>query len=306
MESLGNDYEIVSGLPERNDKHASILADLALQFVANIANFYIPHMPDEKIQLRIGLHSGGFALQMGNANISGPMIAGVVGLSMSRFFMWGDSIGVAIHLQETSKGVCLALFSLYLRSASCIHISEETQKFLVDGSCKEASYILKPRGEIIVKRYGPIFTYWLLGKSASNIADHTNSSTDGSCISRPNKRSVGGVETDATSLNPSEDASKSVQSVNKSNPKVNADTAGRLESSISLTSSDNGRTEAVKPLRKLKKGAKVSTVFVICIVRFQQHGKLQSAVIDPPVAPQRPSSDLVKTKANVMLLDDIE
>lgn len=35
--------------------------------------------------------------------------------------------------------------------ASCIHISEETHKFLIEDGKKDLSYIVKPRGEIVVK-----------------------------------------------------------------------------------------------------------------------------------------------------------
>ncbi len=50
---------VVSGLPERNGNlHAREIALLALDLRRSIANFRIPHMPDEEVMLRIGLHSG--------------------------------------------------------------------------------------------------------------------------------------------------------------------------------------------------------------------------------------------------------
>jgi class 3 adenylate cyclase len=72
IESLGDAYVVVSGAPQRNEKrHATEIADLALNFVTSVRNFYIPHIPDEKIELRIGVHTG-------------MVVAGVVGTSMPR------------------------------------------------------------------------------------------------------------------------------------------------------------------------------------------------------------------------------
>ena len=50
---------VVSGLPNRNgDKHVSEIANLALDLVSAALSFRIPHRPNLKLQLRIGLHTG--------------------------------------------------------------------------------------------------------------------------------------------------------------------------------------------------------------------------------------------------------
>ena len=49
----------VSGVPNRNgDKHAREIADLSLKLMENVPQMDIPHLPDERINLRIGAHSG--------------------------------------------------------------------------------------------------------------------------------------------------------------------------------------------------------------------------------------------------------
>ena len=59
METITDSYMVVSGLPHRNgDKHGSEIADMALHFHIAIAGFCIPHMPGEKLQLRIGINTG--------------------------------------------------------------------------------------------------------------------------------------------------------------------------------------------------------------------------------------------------------
>lgn len=50
---------VVSGLPERNgDKHADEIAKMSLDLVAAVRQVSIPHMPDKRLQLRAGIHTG--------------------------------------------------------------------------------------------------------------------------------------------------------------------------------------------------------------------------------------------------------
>jgi guanylate cyclase len=63
---------VVSGLPGRNgDRHAGEIASMSLHLLSAMIDFRIPHLPEERLQLRIGLHSG-------------PVVAGVVGKKMPR------------------------------------------------------------------------------------------------------------------------------------------------------------------------------------------------------------------------------
>lgn len=59
METIGDAYMVVSGLPIRNgDRHAGEVATFALDLLHSVRNFQIPHIPDKQLQLRIGIHSG--------------------------------------------------------------------------------------------------------------------------------------------------------------------------------------------------------------------------------------------------------
>jgi guanylate cyclase, other len=59
VETIGDAYMVVSGLPIRNDeKHASEIASMALHLLSKIKRFKIPHQPKELLKLRIGIHSG--------------------------------------------------------------------------------------------------------------------------------------------------------------------------------------------------------------------------------------------------------
>jgi len=49
---------VVSGLPIVFERHAPEVASLAIELLELIKGHVIYHMPSQKIQLRIGLHSG--------------------------------------------------------------------------------------------------------------------------------------------------------------------------------------------------------------------------------------------------------
>lgn len=59
VETIGDAYMVVSGLPERNgDKHADEIAKMSLDLVAAVRQVSIPHMAAQRLQLRAGIHTG--------------------------------------------------------------------------------------------------------------------------------------------------------------------------------------------------------------------------------------------------------
>ena len=60
IETIGDAYFVVSGLPVRNDEmHAGEIASMSLHMLREISTFKIKHKPDHCLKLRIGIHSGG-------------------------------------------------------------------------------------------------------------------------------------------------------------------------------------------------------------------------------------------------------
>ena len=50
---------VVSGLPQRNgDLHAGEIATMSLHLLSAMTTFTIRHLPEQQLQLRIGMHSG--------------------------------------------------------------------------------------------------------------------------------------------------------------------------------------------------------------------------------------------------------
>ena len=58
VETIGDAYMVVSGLPTKNDEHAAEIAKMSLELLSVISGLHIPHMPEETFSLRIGIHSG--------------------------------------------------------------------------------------------------------------------------------------------------------------------------------------------------------------------------------------------------------
>ncbi|XP_029022598.1 atrial natriuretic peptide receptor 1 [Betta splendens] len=137
VETIGDAYMVVSGLPVRNGKlHGREVARMSLALLEAVRSFRIRHRPNQQLKLRIGIHSG-------------PVVAGVVGLKMPRYCLFGDTVNTASRMESNGE-------------ALKIHMSEATRLVLQEFM----SFQLQLRGEIEVKGKGRMRTYWLLGEDS--------------------------------------------------------------------------------------------------------------------------------------------
>ena len=59
VETIGDAYMVVSGLPKPNEgRHIVEICNMALNLLDEVSRFKIRHRPDEKLNLRIGIHTG--------------------------------------------------------------------------------------------------------------------------------------------------------------------------------------------------------------------------------------------------------
>ncbi|XP_071836084.1 speract receptor-like isoform X2 [Apostichopus japonicus] len=135
VETIGDAYMLVSGLPIRNGIfHAGQIASTAWHLLESVQTFIVPHKQEEKLKLRIGIHSG-------------SCVAGVVGLTMPRYCLFGDTVNTASRME--SNGLALK-----------IHISPECAEVLR----QIGGFELEERGLVAMKGKGEILTYWLVGQ----------------------------------------------------------------------------------------------------------------------------------------------
>ncbi|KAM4524085.1 guanylyl cyclase C [Odontesthes bonariensis] len=140
VETIGDAYMVASGLPRRNgNRHAVDICRMALDILAFMGTFQLRHLPGIPVWIRIGVHSG-------------PCAAGVVGIKMPRYCLFGDTVNTASRMESTGHP---------LR----IHVSEPTINILQRTYCK---FEYEIRGETYLKGKGTETTYWLTGESGED------------------------------------------------------------------------------------------------------------------------------------------
>ncbi|XP_064438389.1 retinal guanylyl cyclase 1 [Mirounga angustirostris] len=140
VETIGDAYMVASGLPQRNgQRHAAEIANMALDILSAVGSFRMRHMPEVPVRIRIGLHSG-------------PCVAGVVGLTMPRYCLFGDTVNTASRMESTG---------LPYR----IHVNVSTVRILHN---LDQGFQTEVRGRTELKGKGAEDTYWLVGRLGFN------------------------------------------------------------------------------------------------------------------------------------------
>jgi class 3 adenylate cyclase len=134
VETVGDTYMCVSGVPKANTTHAVETATMALHLLHQISKFEFREHPDIKINVRIGINSG-------------PLVTGVIGTKMPRYCLFGDTVNTASRMESNSQGMK-------------IHVSASTYELLA----KSNLFTCQERGEIEVKGKGKMKTYWVQSK----------------------------------------------------------------------------------------------------------------------------------------------
>ncbi|XP_055347908.1 atrial natriuretic peptide receptor 1-like [Paramacrobiotus metropolitanus] len=146
VETIRDSYMTVSGIPPRGDHHhASEICRMAVKLMKVFEDIEASskmdgHSREERtaepvsLRLRCGIHSG-------------PCCAGVIGMRVPRYCLFGDTVNVAARMNSHGEG-------------GRIHLSQATHDLLV-GSDAGLRFRLQERGMLSVKGKGDMRTFWL-------------------------------------------------------------------------------------------------------------------------------------------------
>ncbi|CAJ1964632.1 unnamed protein product [Cylindrotheca closterium] len=139
VETVGDSYVAVTGLPEPTKDHASIMALFARECVARFGQLV------GTLETTLGPETGDLGIRVGLH--SGPVTAGVLRGDKSRFQLFGDTVNTAARIESTGK-------------RNRIQVSSETASLLRKAG--KADWLLLREGRVCAKGKGSLQTYWLL------------------------------------------------------------------------------------------------------------------------------------------------
>ncbi|XP_074654765.1 uncharacterized protein LOC141908568 [Tubulanus polymorphus] len=138
VETIGDGYMVVSGVPKRNgNKHVYEICMMSLDLMHHITHIIIPHLPGLKMKLRIGVNTG-------------SCVAGVVGFKMPRYCLFGNTVTTASILEQTSLPN-----KIQMSRSSKLLLDSVDDDFITNKRMSEESEL---------KELGCTETFWLDGK----------------------------------------------------------------------------------------------------------------------------------------------
>ncbi|KAL6723742.1 hypothetical protein Aduo_018716 [Ancylostoma duodenale] len=131
VETIGDAYMVVGGVPDPCDNHSERVLNVSIGMLmeSKLVLSPITHKP---IKIRVGVHAG-------------PVVAGVVGMKMPRYCLFGDSVNVANKMEACGVPVK-------------IHVSEPAKNNALRSN---QNFVFVDRGMTDIKGKGLMYTYFL-------------------------------------------------------------------------------------------------------------------------------------------------
>mmetsp|Transcript_18394 Transcript_18394/g.32434 ORF Transcript_18394/g.32434 Transcript_18394/m.32434 type:complete len:1211 (-) Transcript_18394:204-3836(-) len=139
VETVGDCYVAVTGLPEPRKDHAVVMAKFARECLEKFNGL------SKQLEISLGPDTGDLAMRAGLH--SGPVTAGVLRGDKSRFQLFGDTVNTAARVEATGQ-------------RNRVHLSTDTANLLKEAG-KE--HWIKKRADVVTaKGKGELHTFWLV------------------------------------------------------------------------------------------------------------------------------------------------
>jgi len=157
VETIGDCYLAVTGLPDPRKDHAVVMSRFARECLNRM------HVMTKKLEVSLGPDTTDLSMRFGLH--SGPVTAGVLRGEKSRFQLFGDTVNTAARMESNG-------------ARGRIHISQETANLLIEAG--KSSWVTEREDKIVAKGKGELTTFWLqLAKDADASSVVTSSSSTG-------------------------------------------------------------------------------------------------------------------------------
>uniref|UniRef100_A0AAF5DFP0 guanylate cyclase n=1 Tax=Strongyloides stercoralis TaxID=6248 RepID=A0AAF5DFP0_STRER len=143
VETIGDAYVIVGGVPEACENHAERVLNCSIGMLMESRSSK-KMIGDNSIKIRVGIHTG-------------PVVAGVVGAKMPKYCLFGDSVNTASKME--SNGVPLR-----------IHVSDSAKEHALKTN---PSFEFETRGIVNLKEKGDLLTHFLIKNGRKSVWELT-------------------------------------------------------------------------------------------------------------------------------------
>jgi class 3 adenylate cyclase len=138
VETIGDCYVAVTGLPDPQPLHAVIMTEFALECLQQMKRLIT------KVSRKLGNATQGLSMRFGLH--SGPVTAGVLRGDRARFQLFGETVNIASHIEHTG-------------ARDRIHVSSATASCLIEAG--KVMWLADRSDHVEAKGGGVLQTYWI-------------------------------------------------------------------------------------------------------------------------------------------------